>query len=104
LTNKRTGYYLGNGHISFWAMPPMSQPLVAKPVASKSFTALYCKDNGSHLPVGEDKDSPGKDDHLDSTVNGTLVSYVLLTSTIPPRVSLEQIITLFNKGELRQIK
>jgi len=59
---KKTGYYLGNGHISFWAMPPVSQPLIAKPVASKSFTALYCKENGgSHLPPGDDKDSPGRD-------------------------------------------
>ena len=72
MTNKKTGYYLGNGHISFWAMPPISQPLVAKPVASKSFTALYCKENGSHLPVGEDKDSPGKGHNL---LNYTLLVF-----------------------------
>jgi hypothetical protein len=46
-------YFLVNGHVSYWNMPPMSQPLVnksPKPTASKSFTTLYRNDlNGTHL-------------------------------------------------------
>ena len=37
-------YLVVNGHVSYWGMPPMSQPLVnksSKPTASKSFTTLY---------------------------------------------------------------
>jgi len=42
-------------------MPPMSQTMVRNPVGSKSYTALYSKENGSHLPKGEDtKDSLGE--------------------------------------------